>query len=309
MLVQGLIIGGLALLLLAAALWLWQRGTRNQAQAQLSSHVEQALRQRQAGSLADGPVGAAVTRQWRGDGDLSSVLLRAGINGGPGFVLLAIGLPLLLALLAWLLIGAVAAVGILILSGVLLSFSIWWRIEKRRKRMVAQLPGFLEGMVRLITIGNSMGAAFQSSAANVEMPLREALDRVAALSRSGKDLDEAMRQVARQFDLHEFYLAASVVGVALRFGGRSDQVLERLAAFMRDLEQARMEMTAMSAELRLSAWILGLLPIALASFILFMNNDLFMNMWEDPLGFKMLIGAAIMQTVGVFWLYRLAKSV
>ncbi|CAM4181639.1 type II secretion system F family protein [Kerstersia similis] len=309
MLVQGLVIGGVALLLLAAALWLWQRGARDQAQAQLSSHVDQALRQRQVASLAQGPAGAEVARQWRGDGDLGSLMLRAGIRGGPGFFLLAIGVPLLLALLAWMLIGVVAAVGILLLSGVLISFSIWLRIEKRRKRMVAQLPGFLEGMVRLITIGNSMGAAFQSSAANVEMPLREALDRVAALSRSGKDLDDAMRQVARQFDLHEFYLAASVVGVALRFGGRSDQVLDRLAAFMRDLEQARMEMSAMSAELRLSAWILGLLPIALAGFILFMNNDLFMNMWQDPLGFKMLIGAAVMQTVGVFWLYRLAKSV
>lgn len=309
MLVQGLVIGGLALLLLAAALWLWQRGTRGQAQAQLSSHVDQALRQRQAGSQADGPAGAEVARQWRGDGDLASLLLRAGVHGGPGVLLPVLGAPLVLAALAWMLVGVAAAVGILVLSGVLISFFIWLRIEKRRKRMVAQLPGFLEGMVRLITIGNSMGAAFQSSAANVEMPLREALDRVAALSRSGKDLDDAMRQVARQFDLHEFYLAASVVGVALRFGGRSDQVLERLAAFMRDLEQARMEMHAMSAELRLSAWILGVLPIALASFILFTNNTLFMNMWHDPVGFKMLIAAAVMQTAGVFWLYRLAKSV
>ena len=51
-------------------------------------------------------------------------------------------------------------------------------------------------------------------------------------------------------------MVAAVVSIALRFGGRSDQVLERMAAFMRDVSQARSELSASSAEIRLSAWIL-----------------------------------------------------
>src|SRR5690606_24213796 len=116
-----------------------------------------------------------------------------------------------------------------------------------------------------------------------------------------------LRQTARQYRLHELYLVAAIVGVALRFGGRSDHVLERMAAFMRDLTQARRELVALSAEVRLSAWILALLPLGLAAFILAFNNDLFMNMWHDPVGWKLLLGAAALQIIGSYWLYRMAR--
>jgi tight adherence protein B len=122
------------------------------------------------------------------------------------------------------------------------------------------------------------------------------------------ELEAALRTVAQQYALRELFLAAAVIGLANRFGGRSDQVLDRMAAFMRDLQQARQELVAMSAEVRLSAWILSLLPIGLGCFMIVFNNDLFMNMWTDGTGRKMLACAALLQIVGSFWLYRLGKS-
>ncbi|CPL55718.1 type IV pilus assembly protein [Bordetella pertussis] len=127
--------------------------------------------------------------------------------------------------------------------------------------------------------------------------------------RSGKDLDAALHQVSRQYQLRELFLVSAVIALALRFGGRSDQVLERMAAFMRDLEQARDELTALSAEVRLSAWILALLPIGLALFIIIFNNQLFMGMWHDPMGFRLLVFAMLLQAGGSYWLYRMARSV
>ena len=164
-------------------------------------------------------------------------------------------------------------------------------------------------MVRLITIGNSMASAFQTAAASADAPLREVVETAAALSRSAKELDEALAHVSRQYGLKELYMVAAVVSIALRFGGRSDQVLERMAAFMRDVSQARSELSASSAEIRLSAWILALLPLGIAGFIIVANNDLFVGLWEDPLGFKMLATAVAMQVGGSYWLYRMAKSI
>ena len=115
--------------------------------------------------------------------------------------------------------------------------------------------------------------------------------------------------MSRQYGLKELYMVAAVVSIALRFGGRSDQVLERMAAFMRDVSQARSELSASSAEIRLSAWILALLPLGIAGFIIVANNDLFVGLWEDPLGFKMLATAVAMQVGGSYWLYRMAKSI
>jgi len=118
-----------------------------------------------------------------------------------------------------------------------------------------------------------------------------------------------LRHVSRQYGLHELYLIAAVVGVASRFGGRTDQVLERMAAFMRDLQQAQHELVAMSADIRLSAWVLALLPLGLAGFIVVFNNALFMNMWNDPVGWKLLVGAVVLQAAGCYSLYRMARSV
>ncbi|MEI0709703.1 type II secretion system F family protein, partial [Pseudomonas aeruginosa] len=67
---------------------------------------------------------------------------------------------------------------------------------------------------------------------------------------------------------------------------------------MRDIGQARAELSASSAEIRLSAWILALLPLGIAGFIMVANNHLFMGLWVDPLGFKMLLTAVCLQVAG-----------
>lgn len=304
-----LVVVAVALLLLAAALWLlaWSRGRQRQL---ASAHfVERQIAGQWAGQGgADARAGTSTV--WRGRTERwGGVLRRAGVEPTPAFYLKSIGVPLLLGVVAGLLAGPLAG-GVTGLLGLVLTyFAVWWKAEKRYRRMVQQLPGFLDSLVRLITIGNSLGSAFQAAAPEVDEPLREVLARASSLTRSGKELDAALRQVSRQYGLHELYLMAAVIGVALRFGGRSDQVLERMAAFMRDLQQAREELVAMSAEVRLSAWVLALLPAGIAGFIIVFNNAMFMNMWNDPVGWKMLAGAFMLQLAGSYWLYRMAKSV
>ena len=75
------------------------------------------------------------------------------------------------------------------------------------------------------------------------------------------------------------------------------------------MAQARNELSASSAEIRLSAWILALLPVGIAGFIMMANNDLFLGLWRDPSGFKMLVTAVVLQIGGSYWLYRMAKSI
>ena len=135
-------------------------------------------------------------------------------------------------------LGALSGFVTLLLLTVGAYFLLWLRADKRQRRMISQLPAFLDNMVRLITIGNSMASAFQTAAASADAPLREVVETAAALSRSAKELDEALAHVSRQYGLKELYMVAAVVSIALRFGGRSDQVLERMAAFMRDVSQA-----------------------------------------------------------------------
>ncbi|MGI4861537.1 MAG: type II secretion system F family protein, partial [Janthinobacterium lividum] len=118
-----------------------------------------------------------------------------------------------------------------------------------------------------------------------------------------------LKQIARMYGVEQLLTIGAVLGVSTRFGGRSDQILTRISDFMRDVEQAHEELLALSSETRISAWVLGLLPLALVCGLMIFNNRFFSQMWHDPMGAQMLIGAAGLQVTGSFLLYRLAKSV
>ncbi len=159
----------------------------------------------------------------------------------------------------------------------------------------------------MITIGSSLPAAFQSAAPQSDLPLRGCLERASRMMRAGVEIDKALFQLSELYRVQEFMLVAAVVRLSFKYGGRGDLVLERMAAFMRDREMAERELVALSAETRLSAWILALLPITIGSFIIFTNPAYILGMWNDPTGRHLLYGAAFLQVLGIFLLFRLAK--
>jgi len=305
---DALILAALALVLASGAVLLWRHANSGARRAASSAFLDNQLKRgREAVEAAPFAEGGRALRS--GFSSWDRLLLLAGVRQSVGFYL-RIAMPVAAgAVLAWVFLGPLSGVVSFIMLAVLTYFLLWLRADKRRRRMISQLPAFLDNIVRLITIGNSMGAAFQTAAASTDQPLLEVVETAASLSRSAKELDAALVQVSRMYGLKELYMVAAVVSLAMRFGGRSDQVLERMAAFMRDVAQARNELTASSAEVRLSAWILALLPVGIAGFIIVANNKLFMGLWEDPLGFKMLLTAVVLQIGGCYWLYRMAKSI
>jgi tight adherence protein B len=212
-----------------------------------------------------------------------------------------------LALLVLLRAGPVAAVVLVVLAVIVMRLWLWNRALRRQQRIVRQLPGFLDGVVRLITIGNSLPAAFQAAAPASDQPLRDCLERAARMMRAGVEIDKALLQLSELYRVQEFMLVAAIVRLSVKYGGRADVVLERMATFIRDREMAERELLALSAETRLSAWILGLLPIVIGCFIIFTNPAYFLGMWHDPTGRHLLYGAAVLQMIGVFLLFRLAK--
>jgi tight adherence protein B len=93
----------------------------------------------------------------------------------------------------------------------------------------------------------------------------------------------------------------------VRYGGRADVMLERMAIFMRALEQAQRELVAMSAETRISACVLALMPLVIAGFLVVVNPKYFAAMWDDSSGRHFIFGALALQAVGVYLLYRLTR--
>lgn len=304
-----LILLSLALLLCAAAIELWWGSAARRQQRNSLVHIEQSLAgtPRAAPTMASRTPAAPSPRH--SERQVDALLLRAGLPTGWRIPVTLATTALVLAIAAWLRLGSVLAVPLVLVVYVAVAW-LWLRtrIEKQRAKMLRQLPDFLDGMVRLASIGNSLPMAFQATSNTVQMPLRAVLDRTMQSVRSGQDLDHALQLASQPYRLDALDLLHVILGTGMRMGGRADQILQRMSDFMRDLGHARQELHAITSETRLSAWVLGLLPLVVAVFMTLVNPEFFTPMFSQPLGHRILLIALGMEAIGAFLLYRLAKS-
>lgn len=137
-------------------------------------------------------------------------------------------------------VGPALSLGALAVSALCAYAVLAWRAQKRRRTIVRQLPAFLEDIVRLVSLGNGVQAAFQVASANSPSPLAACLEELVPRVRSGADIDQAFATVARTWRVQEFELIGAVLRISIKFGGRSDVMLERMASSMREGRLARL---------------------------------------------------------------------
>lgn len=301
----------LSLVLAAGGLWLWQRARWQDRRQASTTGIDQLL-------ALDGLAEQAPSRQRRErrqavlggsrDFPFHQTLQRAGLRPRPRTLVLAVLPPLLLtgSALLWggLLLGAIVAVA----TGLMLVMWLNLRIARRRKALTHDIPAYLDNVVRLMTVGHSVQSAFQNAPAAAGSPLGLATEHASRLQAGGLDPDQALQAVGELYASTELMLLASILRMAMRFGGRADLIISRVAVFIRDREQAQQELMAQSSETRLSAWVLGLLPVSLAVYIVGANPEYIGRMWVDPTGKQLLIGALVLQLLGAAVLYKLTKS-
>lgn len=306
----------LALLIAAAALLLWVFASGRQQTRMMTKHLQQSLEKSAAAAASFAAKDANVSVL---DNSVADVLLDERKNAGwpvPAILLGTASAKLFyggVALIAavflsvGLTVGWLAACAATTVIGIAFFFLLLTRAQKYRSQLARQLPGFLDNTVRLVTLGNSVQAAFQLASASTKEPLQPVMERAASLARAGMDLENAVAHVARQTRLDELHLLSAILRISVRYGGRVDLLLERVANFMRDREQAEQDLSAMTAETRMSAWVLSLLPVAVCGVIISFNAAYFLRMWEDPVGRNIIWVAAGLQVFGVVLLYRMAK--
>lgn len=326
-------IAALALLCAAGALLLWQRGARREEQASTERFIDSRMAQAVPGAAGGARRAMPLRPQAHAHGGLAppapeagadarahwaylkarvgflidTTMSRAGISNARAPMAIVAVVSVWLCLWAAREGGWLAAAVALLACLCFVAFLVSVRTQKRRLAIVWQLPSFLDGIVRLITLGNSVPAAFQGALQTTEGPLRECLDYVSRMLRTGVEIDRALSQAAVLYGARELELVGAVLRLSVKYGGRADVMLDRMASFMRDLEQAERELSALSAETRLSAWILALMPVGIGGFLMLTNPRYFGAMWFDTAGRQLVYLAFGMQIVGAFLLYRLTR--
>lgn len=235
-------------------------------------------------------------------------LMQAGIQLPTWLVMVLMGALLLVALLllqiSWfmplLVVGGVALVVYLIGQ---------WRAHKRVQRMVEQMPGFLDHMVRSIKSGRTMGDAMLLAMKRCADPLQQAMLPVRRDIELGVPMAEAINDFAALYDREEFHVLALGVRINQRYGGNSSDMLKSLILMIRDREKASRQLSAMTGETRISAIVLAGLPLALGGYILISNPDFLLAMWDSSTGKILLLVSLGLQFTGCFILWRMLKSI
>ena len=211
------------------------------------------------------------------------------------------------------LVGLIAGawlMGCLLLgSGGALHLYLTVRYRRRVKKMVNQLPQMLEHMVRSIQSGRTLGDAALLAMHAAAQPLQEGIGRSRRYVERGGKLEDAMDNFALLYGREEFRLLAMGLRVNQRYGGSAIEMLQGLVLLIREREQAGAQLKAMTGETRVSALVLGGMPLAMAAYIFMSNPQFLLGLWLDPSGKLVLLSALFLQSVGSFLLWRMLRSI
>ena len=235
-------------------------------------------------------------------------LERARLPLRPGeFVLAAAGGGAALGVLMFfltsqLLLGVISAV-----AGPFLAWNfVKFKVARRRKAFEAQLPDALALIASSLQAGHTALRSVQSMVEESEAPLSEEFERVVAETALGDPLVDALDRMAQRLDIEDLAWVVQAIRIQQTVGGKLADLLFTLADFMRGREEIRREVKVLTAEGRMSAWVLGGLPVLLFFAVKTMSPGYLDPMLRAP-GVFALIGAGVSVAVGMGMIMRMVK--
>ncbi|MBJ7356240.1 type II secretion system F family protein [Nocardioides sp.] len=205
--------------------------------------------------------------------------------------------------------GGNPVVGLLFLAAGL--FLPWmylgFRRSRRRKAFNASLPDTLQLMSGSLAAGLSLAQSVDTIVREGSEPIAGEFRRVLVETRLGVSLEDALEGIGERFESKDFEWVVMAIKIQRQVGGNLGELLDSVAATMREREYVRRQVAALAAEGKLSAWVLGGLPPLFMLYLFLTNRDYVIVMFQEPLGWAMLAGAATILAIGVFWMSRLVK--
>jgi tight adherence protein B len=175
---------------------------------------------------------------------------------------------------------------------------------QRKKKFQAQLPDMLQLMAGSLRAGYSLMQGVEAVAQEVDDPMGRELRRVLAEARLGRVLEEALDDMAERLRSRDFAWAVMAIRIQREVGGNLAELLSTVAETMIARERLRREVRALTAEGRISALILGLLPVGLGLVMYSMNKDYMNVLLHDGFGQVLLIGSFLLAGVGFYWMKK-----
>lgn len=240
---------------------------------------------------------------------LDRKLCRAGLRWLVADFLLV---TLFLAVLACLLFLSFGASDVMILLATVLIGSLPYGLlsifeRRRQQKLESQLPDVLEFIARAMQAGHAFSSALQMAAAESPQPIGSEFQTAFNQVNLGMPVQHALSGLAERIDCADMRYFSVAVLINREVGGDLAGLLRNVADLIRARLKLRLSIRAITAEGRISAWILGLLPFILVGILAFLNPAYIAPLWQDPAGQRLVLYALVLMGFGILWMVRLSR--
>jgi tight adherence protein B len=254
-----------------------------------------------------------LTKKVIGGGVENKLALRldaAGLSFKPAeWVLLHAGVALAAAFIGFMLSngGGPLTVLFLVAGTVVPWLYLGVTASRRIKAFNSQLAEGLQLMSGGLKAGLSMAQSVDTIVREGTQPMAGEFRRALAEARLGVDIEDALDGVAARMSSEDFRWVVMAIRIQRQVGGNLAELLLTVAATLREREYLRRQVKTLTAEGRLSAWVLGGLPPAFLGYLILSQGEYVAPMFHTALGWAMLGMASALLAVGGFWMSKTVK--
>ncbi len=178
---------------------------------------------------------------------------------------------------------------------------------QREKKFGEQLPTSIDIMVRGLQAGHPVPVAIEMVAREIEDPIGSEFGHALDEMNYGLERGVALRNISTRFASPEFRFLVSSIEMQKETGGNLAEILSNLSKVIRERSTMRKKISAMSAEGRMTCFIVGGLPFALVLAISALNPAFFTDVIGDKLFWPMIGAGFVMWVIGIMWIWRMVN--
>ncbi|GBD23266.1 hypothetical protein HRbin29_00926 [bacterium HR29] len=179
-------------------------------------------------------------------------------------------------------------------------FWVQRRIATRRKKLESQLVELLSLVASGLRAGFGFIQALDHSAQQLPPPLSVEIRRTLRDISVGASVEQALQNLNERVGSPDFDIVITAVLIQRQVGGNLAEILDNVAHTMRERDRIRGEIRTLTAQQRLTGYVIGGIPIGLLLIFSVISPDFTSLLFTDPLGRMMLGAAAVMEVIGFF---------
>ena len=223
-------------------------------------------------------------------------ILLALVFAGAGFL----GFYLLLRITPWYLSGVLS-----LFVGGLPFLYLYTKKNKRMKKFQAQLPEALDLMARSLRAGHAFSTGMKLAADEFDDPLGPEFSTTLDEINFGLGVPEALKNLVNRVDCPDLVFFVVSVILQRETGGNLAEIMQNIAHLIRERYKFYGKVKTLSAEGKLSAMILTLMPFAVAGALYIVNKKYIMTLFTEHVGKVMCGVALVMMVIGAIVMWRI----